>query len=62
MRARPGSRFNGLMPFSRVFVILFSNVPAGDMVQFHALALLRSIKKHDKLAVSKARRPYTPSP
>lgn len=25
----------------------------GDMVQFHALALLRSIKRHDRLAVSK---------
>jgi coatomer protein complex subunit gamma len=29
----------------------------GDMVQFHALALLRSIKRQDKLAVSKVRTP-----
>ena len=29
------------------------NTSKGDMVTFHALALLRSIKRHDRLAVSK---------
>ena len=34
----------------------------GDMVQFHALALLRSVKRHDRLAVSKVVTQFMRSP